>query len=161
MNCFSIYLHPQVNERVREKMFNLRQTWNEVFPQSKLYALDIKINSIDPGWPITAQLKPSKSPAIHVNPIFLKNQVNCQGDLNRAPSVVNNNLCSVQQIPDPTLDMQQQLRDKQRELLELQNKKLELELMATRKIIVEQEHRLVLTTASVSKEVCVTFLLIA
>lgn len=55
-------------------MFSLRQTWNEVFPQSKLYALDIKINSIDPGWPITAQLKP-KSPAIHVNPMFLKNKV--------------------------------------------------------------------------------------
>lgn len=67
----------QVNEKVREKMFSLRQTWNEVFPQSKLYALDIKINSIDPGWPITAQLKTPKSPAIHVNPMFLKNQVSC------------------------------------------------------------------------------------
>ncbi|EDS28698.1 conserved hypothetical protein [Culex quinquefasciatus] len=117
-----------VNERVREKMFSLRQTWNEVFPQSKLYALDIKINSIDPGWPITAQLKP-KSPAIHVNPMFLKNKV-----------------------PEPNLDMQQQLRDKQRELLELQARKLELELIATKKRIEEQEKQLVLQTASVSKE---------
>lgn len=118
-----------VNEKVREKMFSLRQTWNEVFPQSKLYALDIKINSIDPGWPITAQLKTSKSPAIHVNPMFLKNQ-----------------------IPDPNLDMQQQLRDKQRELLELQAKKLELELIATKKRIEEQEKLLVVQTASVTKE---------
>uniref|UniRef100_A0A1Q3FEU2 Pre-mRNA cleavage complex 2 protein Pcf11 n=1 Tax=Culex tarsalis TaxID=7177 RepID=A0A1Q3FEU2_CULTA len=117
-----------VNERVREKMFSLRQTWNEVFPQSKLYALDIKINSIDPGWPITAQLKP-KSPAIHVNPMFLKNKV-----------------------PESNLDMQQQLRDKQRELLELQARKLELELIATKKRIEEQEKQLVLQTASVSKE---------
>lgn len=119
-----------VNEKVREKMFSLRQTWNEVFPQSKLYALDIKINSIDPGWPITAQLKTPKSPAIHVNPMFLKNQ----------------------QIPEPNLDMQQQLRDKQRELLELQAKKLELELIATKKRIEEQEKLLVAQTASVTKE---------
>ncbi|XP_053697844.1 uncharacterized protein LOC128744695 isoform X2 [Sabethes cyaneus] len=117
-----------VNERVREKMFSLRQTWNDVFPQSKLYALDIKVNAIDPGWPITAQLK-SKSPAIHVNPMFLKNKV-----------------------AEPNLDMQQQLRDKQRELLELQAKKLELELLATKKRIEEQEKQLILQTASVSKE---------
>ncbi|XP_055637701.1 uncharacterized protein LOC129776214 [Toxorhynchites rutilus septentrionalis] len=117
-----------VNERVREKMFSLRQTWNDVFPQSKLYTLDIKINSIDPGWPITAQLK-TKSPAIHVNPMFLKNKV-----------------------AEPSMDMQQQLRDKQRELLELQARKLELELLATKKRIEEQEKQLVLQTASVSKE---------
>uniref|UniRef100_A0A182NQP0 CID domain-containing protein n=1 Tax=Anopheles dirus TaxID=7168 RepID=A0A182NQP0_9DIPT len=59
-----------VNEKIREKMFSLRQTWNEVFQQPKLYTLDVKINSIDPGWPITAQLNPK----IHVNPIFLKHQ---------------------------------------------------------------------------------------
>ncbi|XP_058825556.1 uncharacterized protein LOC131685686 [Topomyia yanbarensis] len=122
-----------VNERVREKMFSLRQTWNDVFPQSKLYALDIKVNTIDPGWPITAQLK-SKSPAIHVNPMFLKNKV-----------------------AEPNLDMQQQLRDKQRELLELQAKKLELELLATKKRIEEQEKQLILQTASVSKETAPDF----
>lgn len=49
--------------------------------------------------------------------------------------------------------MQQQLRDKQRELLELQARKLELELIATKKRIEEQEKQLVLQTASVSKEV--------
>lgn len=50
--------------------------------------------------------------------------------------------------------MQQQLRDKQRELLELQAKKLELELIATKKRIEEQEKLLVAQTASVTKEVC-------
>lgn len=49
--------------------------------------------------------------------------------------------------------MQQQLRDKQRELLELQAKKLELELIATKKRIEEQEKLLVAQTASVTKEV--------
>ncbi|XP_055614328.1 pre-mRNA cleavage complex 2 protein Pcf11-like isoform X2 [Uranotaenia lowii] len=123
-----------VNERVREKMFSLRQTWNDVFPQSKLYALDIKINSIDPNWPITAQIRPAaqKSPSIHVNPNFLKPQA---------------------EEPDTTnVDMEQQLRDKQRELLELKARKLELELLATKKRIEEQEKQIVLQTASVSKE---------
>uniref|UniRef100_A0A182T0C7 CID domain-containing protein n=1 Tax=Anopheles maculatus TaxID=74869 RepID=A0A182T0C7_9DIPT len=107
-------------------MFPLRQTWNEVFPQSKLYALDVKINSIDPGWPITAQLKP-KASSIHLNPMFLKGN-------------------------EPTLAMQQKLRDKQRELLQLQARKLELELLTTKKRILEQEKQLSIQTESVSKE---------
>lgn len=61
----------QVNEKVRSKMFSLRQTWNDVFPSSKLYTLDVKVNCMDPGWPITAKV----TPAIHVNPIFFKKKV--------------------------------------------------------------------------------------
>uniref|UniRef100_A0A182K1H3 CID domain-containing protein n=1 Tax=Anopheles christyi TaxID=43041 RepID=A0A182K1H3_9DIPT len=118
-----------VNEKIREKMFSLRQTWNDVFQQSKLYTLDVKINSIDPGWPITAQLKSKGPPAIHVNPMFLK----ANG-------------------PEPTIAMQQQLRDKQRELLELQARKLELELLTTKKRIMEQEKQLSIQTESVAKE---------
>lgn len=52
-------------------MFALRQTWNDVFPQPKLYALDVKVNGMDPGWPITAKVTPS----IHVNPNFFKSKV--------------------------------------------------------------------------------------
>uniref|UniRef100_A0A182VVW6 Pre-mRNA cleavage complex 2 protein Pcf11 n=1 Tax=Anopheles minimus TaxID=112268 RepID=A0A182VVW6_9DIPT len=115
-----------VNEKIREKMFSLRQTWNEVFQQSKLYTLDVKINSIDPGWPITAQLKP-KASSIHLNPMFLKGN-------------------------EPTLAMQQKLRDKQRELLQLQARKLELELLTTKKRILEQEKQLSIQTESVAKE---------
>lgn len=53
-------------------MFSLRQTWNDVFPASKLYTLDVKVNCMDPGWPITAKVAPV---AIHVNPNFFKNKV--------------------------------------------------------------------------------------
>jgi len=63
-----------VNEKVREKMFQLRQTWNDVFPPAKLYTLDVKVNRMDPNWPITAKVA-TKSPAIHVNPNFFKNKV--------------------------------------------------------------------------------------
>lgn len=100
----------KVNEQIREKMFQLRQTWNDVFPQTKLFTLDVKVNSIDPNWPITAQIQP-KSPAIHVNPNFLSN-------LNKAP--IGNQLTD-------------ELKKKQFELIELQRKKQELERTVSKK----------------------------
>lgn len=56
----------KVNEKIRERMYALRQTWNEVFTAQKLYTLDIKVKQLDQNWPITA-----KPPSIHVNPNFL------------------------------------------------------------------------------------------
>lgn len=108
----------QVNEKVREKMFNLRQTWNEVFPQTKLYALDVKVNVIDNNWPITAKIVPK---SVHVNPNFLKSQ---------APD---------NRVDD---DLVFQMQAKQRELLVLERKKIELELMVTNKKIAESEKEL-------------------
>lgn len=63
----------QVNEDIRKKMYSLRITWNEVFPASKLYSLDVKVNQIDPHWPIGQAQK--ISPAIHVNPNFFTTTV--------------------------------------------------------------------------------------
>lgn len=94
-------------------MFLLRQTWNEYFTPAKLYALDVKTNALDPGWPITAKV----TPTIHIYPNF---------------------------FPDSDV-----LRDKQRELLELQKRKLELELAATKKHIAEQEKQLQAKTSVV------------
>ena len=56
-----------MDEKTRAQMFKLRQTWNEVFPPKKLYAVDVRVNSIDPAWPITAV-----PPTIYVNPKFLR-----------------------------------------------------------------------------------------
>lgn len=53
-------------------MHNLRLTWNDVFSTAKLYALDVKVNQIDPNWPIPA---PKLLPAIHVNPSFFTTTV--------------------------------------------------------------------------------------
>lgn len=64
---FAIVLYLKVNEKIRERMYALRQTWNEVFSAQKLYALDVKVKRLDNNWPITA-----KQPSIHVNPNFLK-----------------------------------------------------------------------------------------
>lgn len=103
-------------------MFNLRQTWNEVFPQTKLYALDVKVNVMDNNWPITAKIVPK---SVHVNPNFLKNK-------------------PVAAIP-PTSDQEEllnQMKAKERELIELKQRKIELELMVTKKKIAESEREM-------------------
>lgn len=100
-------------------MFNLRMTWNEVFPQTKLYALDVKTNVMDSNWPITAKIVPK---SVHVNPNFLKTQP--------------------QEKPNQTGGteaLRLKMEAKERELLELKQRKIELELMVTKKKIAESE----------------------
>lgn len=52
-------------------MYALRQTWKDIFPQSKLHLLDITIQRIDPKWPVVSKPQ-QQQPAIHVNPNFFK-----------------------------------------------------------------------------------------
>lgn len=66
--CTKVCL-PQVDEKIRSQMFKLRETWHDVFPATKMYQLDVKVNLVDPAWPIQAQPQQSN---IHVNPNFLK-----------------------------------------------------------------------------------------
>jgi len=40
-----------------------------MFPNRKLYAIDVRVNLLDPAWPITAQAPVEGN--IHVNPKFL------------------------------------------------------------------------------------------
>lgn len=98
-------------------MFNLRMTWNEVFPQTKLYALDVKVNVMDNNWPITAKIVPK---SVHVNPNFLKTQPPPSQDARKE-------------------DYMNQMQAKERELTELKQRKIELELMVTKKKIAESE----------------------
>ncbi|KAH8297241.1 hypothetical protein KR044_008570 [Drosophila immigrans] len=139
LNAFESVQHSpsQVLEKVRERMYLLRQTWNEVFPASKMYALDVKVKRLDNNWPITA--KPSQAtkihvnPAIHVNPDFLKTGM--------VPMPVNNTMQS---------DMEEILQAKTRELLELKKRKLELELEQTKMHLKEQERQLSQATDAIS-----------
>lgn len=66
----------QVEENTRKSLFKLRSTWDEVFPLKKLYALDVRVNSVDPAWPIKP-LPPTVNASIHVNPKFLKQVCMC------------------------------------------------------------------------------------
>lgn len=56
----------QGDERVRTALFKLRQTWKAIFPERKLYALDLNTQAVDPNWPVCA------TAPIHVNPKFFK-----------------------------------------------------------------------------------------
>jgi hypothetical protein len=112
----------QVDEETRAEMFKLRQTWNNIFPQMKLYAIDVQISMLDPAWPVTAQ-PPSNS--IHFNPKFLKTTKN---KAEMAPIVPEPATAALDM---ETFTMQQKLIQKQKELIELQQKKLKLELLQT------------------------------
>ncbi|KAI2562113.1 PCF11 isoform 4, partial [Pan troglodytes] len=36
----------KVDENTRKSLFKLRSTWDEIFPLKKLYALDVRVNSL-------------------------------------------------------------------------------------------------------------------
>lgn len=65
-------------------MYNLRQTWPGIFPNSRLYMIDVKVHEIDPAWPISeaalagrdkiaaaGPLPAAGTTTIHVNPRFV------------------------------------------------------------------------------------------
>uniref|UniRef100_A0A8C6WUS9 Pre-mRNA cleavage complex 2 protein Pcf11 n=1 Tax=Neogobius melanostomus TaxID=47308 RepID=A0A8C6WUS9_9GOBI len=115
-----ICVFEKVDENTRKSLFKLRSTWDEVFPAKKLYALDVRVSSVDPAWPIKPL--PPAANRIHVNPNFLK-QPDEPPAARPAP-------------PSPRLTQEQLIRQqllaKQKQLLELQQKKIELELEQTK-----------------------------
>jgi len=66
---------------VRALLYKLRLTWGgsyQVFSDSKLHQLDLRIKKIDPAWPVTharpaapAVPAPATNTKIHVNPAFV------------------------------------------------------------------------------------------
>ncbi|XP_072517782.1 pre-mRNA cleavage complex 2 protein Pcf11 isoform X2 [Salminus brasiliensis] len=125
-----ICVFEKVDENTRKSLFKLRSTWDDIFPLKKLYALDVRVNSVDPAWPIKP-LPPNVNASIHVNPKFLKpteetkpvKVTTPQPQVH--PTVSEKNLTQEQVI-------RQQLLAKQKQLLELQQKKIELELEQTK-----------------------------
>ncbi|XP_018017984.2 uncharacterized protein LOC108674534 [Hyalella azteca] len=77
------HIFEKVDERTRRKMYELRQTWNDIFRKSTLYGLDVKVQALDPAWPVTAptpsasvpsQSSRAKPSTIFVNPTLLKSR---------------------------------------------------------------------------------------
>ncbi|XP_076969542.1 pre-mRNA cleavage complex 2 protein Pcf11 isoform X4 [Tamandua tetradactyla] len=127
-----ICVFEKVDENTRKSLFKLRSTWDEIFPLKKLYALDVRVNSLDPAWPIKPLPPNVNTSSIHVNPKFLNKspeEPSTPGAVVSSPSIstppivpdIQKNLTQEQLI-------RQQLLAKQKQLLELQQKKLELEL---------------------------------
>ncbi|KAG2457051.1 pre-mRNA cleavage complex 2 protein Pcf11 [Polypterus senegalus] len=129
-----ICVFEKVDENTRKSLFKLRSTWDDIFPLKKLYALDVRVNSLDPAWPIKPLPPNVNSSSIHVNPKFL----------NKSPEEISAPRANTPQIPatpivaEPQKNfsqedvIRQQLLSKQKQLIELQQKKLELELEQTK-----------------------------
>ncbi|XP_068232652.1 pre-mRNA cleavage complex 2 protein Pcf11-like isoform X1 [Palaemon carinicauda] len=63
------FVFEKSDEKTRKKLYELRHTWNEVFPKSKLYMLDTKVQSVDPAWPVAAGASGGgTAKTIHINP---------------------------------------------------------------------------------------------
>ncbi|XP_056140706.1 pre-mRNA cleavage complex 2 protein Pcf11 [Lampris incognitus] len=129
-----ICVFEKVDENIRKSLFKLRSTWDDVFPLKKLYSLDVRVNSLDPAWPIKP-LPPTVNASIHVNPKFLK-----QSD-EPSPKASTPQPAAPPAQPVPATSeggftqeqlIRQQLLAKQKQLLELQQKKIELELEQTK-----------------------------
>ncbi|EZA52087.1 Pre-mRNA cleavage complex 2 protein Pcf11 [Ooceraea biroi] len=128
----------KVDENTRASMWKLRQTWNDVFPPKKLFSLDVRVQSIDPAWPIIHAAPTSiSSGSIHVNPRFLS-----------IPQQTATSIVQPVKLPpgEPVTTteavMREQLLKKQRELIELQKKKIELELLQAKASLEQQQRQL-------------------
>ncbi|NXW03599.1 PCF11 protein, partial [Fregetta grallaria] len=130
-----ICVFEKVDENTRKSLFKLRSTWDDIFPLKKLYALDVRVNSLDPAWPIKPLPPNVNTSSIHVNPKFL----NKSPEESTAPtSAVTSGASTPPAVPEMQKNLtqeqliRQQLLAKQKQLLELQQKKLELELEQTK-----------------------------
>ncbi|KAM9332766.1 LOW QUALITY PROTEIN: pre-mRNA cleavage complex 2 protein Pcf11-like [Pholidichthys leucotaenia] len=128
-----ICVFEKVDENTRKSLFKLRSTWDDVFSLKKLLALDVRVNSLDPAWPIKP-LPPNVNASIHVNPKFLKQSDEMVPLPSRLPPSLLPLLPPVSQPPSASHSdlnqeqlIRQQLLAKQKQLLELQQKKIELE----------------------------------
>ncbi|XP_048389435.2 pre-mRNA cleavage complex 2 protein Pcf11 isoform X4 [Stegostoma tigrinum] len=127
----------KVDESTRKSLFKLRSTWDEMFQLTKLYALDVKVNKLDPAWPIKPLPPNVNSSSIHVNPKFLNRSLEEPTTSSSTVSPINSakqNIAESQKnvTQEQEQFIRQQLLAKQKQLLELQQKKLELELEQTK-----------------------------
>ncbi|XP_053564640.1 pre-mRNA cleavage complex 2 protein Pcf11 [Bombina bombina] len=127
----------KVDENTRKSLYKLRSTWDEIFPSKKMFALDVRVNSIDPAWPVKPLPPNVNTASIHVNPKFLNKSEESPAPSIPAPSATPKppmNSEVQKQLSQEQL-IRQQLLVKQKQLLELQAKKLELELEQTKTLL--------------------------
>ncbi|KAM9321154.1 pre-mRNA cleavage complex 2 protein Pcf11 [Gastrophryne carolinensis] len=130
-----VIVFEKVDENTRKSLYKLRSTWDDLFPSKKLYALDVRVNQIDPAWPIKPLPPNVNSASIHVNPKFLNKPEESPAPPVSVPEPKSSRPVKVE-LPKPPLSQEQIIRQqlliKQKQLLELQQKKLELELEQTK-----------------------------
>lgn len=158
----------KVDEKTRLSLYKLRQTWNDIFPQRKLYAIDARIHEKhDPAWPITAP-KPNDSksissvvqtsqtkdslkqqPYVRINPKFINPSSINPSSIKPSsikpnsiePSSIKEGLStSTVAVGDP--DLSKKILQRQQELLQIEKQRIELEAMNKRKQLIEKERAL-------------------
>ncbi|XP_064636010.1 uncharacterized protein LOC135493085 [Lineus longissimus] len=115
------HVFEKVDEKTRQSLFKLRQTWSTIFPTRKLYAIDVRVNTIDPAWPITAAAPESPVASIHVNPKFINKEKEKEEEKKKTES---------EEIIEAK--MRQQLIEKKAELLKLEQARLDFQLAEAR-----------------------------
>eukprot|EP00092_Neocalanus_flemingeri_P047972 GFUD01054570.1.p1 GENE.GFUD01054570.1~~GFUD01054570.1.p1 ORF type:complete len:262 (-),score=84.30 GFUD01054570.1:79-864(-) len=147
------YIFQQVNEKalskkdktkatqVRGLLYKLRLTWGDryqVFTDQKLYQLDKKIRTIDPAWPVTVPKdRPQTgvpSTKIHVNPAFV----------GKTPPI---ELPKVDE--DETEKMRAELLRKEKELIQLKQQQIDMQIQEYKQKMAQVTYRLTVTTWTV------------
>lgn len=101
-------------ETVRASMWKLRNTWTPLYSRDVLYALDVKVNKIDPAWPLSEKPKEGGS-RIHVNPNFFDKARTSSGTANANESSKDDELRKLEEANKAL----------KRKLLEMENQKLQ------------------------------------
>ncbi|KAM5126894.1 pre-mRNA cleavage complex 2 protein Pcf11 [Mantella aurantiaca] len=129
-----VIVFDKVDENTRKSLYKLRSTWDDIFTSKKLYALDVRVNQVDPAWPVKPLPPNVNTASIHVNPKFLNKPEESTTPPTPVPKPVPSR--TNPELPKPHLKQEQLIRQqllmKQKQLLELQQKKLELELEQTK-----------------------------
>ncbi|XP_039265316.2 uncharacterized protein LOC120340977 isoform X1 [Styela clava] len=122
------------DEKTKISLYKLRSTWDSYFPLKTLYKLDVAVNNIDSAWPVKplpASLQEKPSTSIHVNPKFLK----------KVDAVPVTSVAVDTPAVHDSVDLKQDLINKQKQLLDLQQQKLLLELEQTKQQLAMREKR--------------------
>ncbi|XP_054036121.1 pre-mRNA cleavage complex 2 protein Pcf11-like [Dryobates pubescens] len=119
----------KVDIETRKSLFLLRSTWDRIFPLEKLHALDVRVKSLDPAWPVKPLPPDGNAAGTPVSP---------------QPAVASPEECTapacaraaapappaLAETPKPLTQEQllrQQVLEKEKELLEVRQKISELE----------------------------------
>ncbi|KAK3591756.1 hypothetical protein CHS0354_019528 [Potamilus streckersoni] len=129
----------KVDEKTRAALYKVRQTWVDIFPNNKLYGIDVQINShLDPAWPVTAA--PPEQGSIHVNPRFLRSQQQpAETEVNEVEDEEEEDVGD--SLEQQEAKMRQELIAKQQELLRLKQQRIDLELAAAKAELEQQQKK--------------------
>ncbi|XP_054237601.1 pre-mRNA cleavage complex 2 protein Pcf11-like [Indicator indicator] len=119
----------KVDTNTRKSLFLLRSTWDRIFPLEKLHALDVRVRSLDPAWPV----KPLPPDGNASGPPVSPQRAAPSPEESTAPTSAMAGASvppALAEIPKPLTQEQllrQQVLEKEKQLLDLRQKILELE----------------------------------